>query len=361
MLLASDKPNVLLILMEGCGGLFVNAVDSLANPDITPRLNALAREGVLFSRCYGNSFRTDRGMVCALSGYPSFPDVSVMKLPGVVNRLPGIAASLKRAGYSTQFLYGGDINFTVTNGYLLATGYERTYGDTSFPMADRRTHDWGVTDHIAFRRLLEMTREAEKEHRPWHIGMLTLASHEPWRVPYNRIPGDKVANGIAYLDSCIGDFMDSFRKTPAWNNTLVVLLPDHGIGYGDVAECTDPRRNHIPLLFCGGAVKRSLVVDKLCNQSDLPATLLGQLRLPHDEFRFSRDILSRSYTHPTAVHTWSEGMLYADTTGYTVVNFVTRPHSVVADSPRPSASRLRDARAFLQTAYCALAGGPSVE
>ena len=70
-----------------------------------------------------------------------------MKLPGKAAALPGIARSLQQAGYATDFLYGGDINFTGTNGYLLATGYEKTYGDTSFSHAERQTHNWGVTDH----------------------------------------------------------------------------------------------------------------------------------------------------------------------------------------------------------------------
>ena len=68
--------NVLLIIMEGCGGTLVNAVDPQADAAITPNLNRLAREGVFFSRCYANSFRTDRGTACALRGYPAFPDVS---------------------------------------------------------------------------------------------------------------------------------------------------------------------------------------------------------------------------------------------------------------------------------------------
>ena len=97
-----------------------------------------------------------------------------MKLPGKCGRLPSIAASLRRAGYATEFLYGGDINFTNTNGYLLSTGYERTYGETSFPASVRRTHDWGVTDRIAFDSLYARIVRYPTS-RPWHLGFLTLA------------------------------------------------------------------------------------------------------------------------------------------------------------------------------------------
>ncbi len=354
-LLRVRRPNVLLILMEGCGGTFVHAVDSLADPSVTPRLNGLAAEGVVFTQCYANSFRTDRGTVCALSGYPAFPDVSVMKLPSKCAHLPSIARSLAQAGYATDFLYGGDINFTNTNGYLLSTGYGRTAGDTSFPPELRRTHDWGVTDRFVFDRLLEELA-GRSGAQPWHTAVLTLASHEPWGVPYARIKGDTVANAMAYLDDCIGRFVDRFRETPQWANTLVVILPDHGIGYPEGIAAGDPRRAHIPMIWTGGAVRGHRVVDLLCNQTDLPATLLGQLGLPHDDFRFSRDVLSRTYTRPSAVHVWSEGIWYMDSTGYTSLNLLSKPQRVLEERPAPSAGRAAAANALLQTAYDDLGG-----
>ena len=349
-LLRISRPNVLIILMEGCGGTFVHAIDSLADPKVTPHLNRLAGEGVCFTQCYANSFRTDRGTVSALSGYPAFPDVSVMKLPGKAAALPGIARSLQQAGYATDFLYGGDINFTGTNGYLLATGYEKTYGDTSFSHAERQTHNWGVTDHIVFGRLLEMIK-AKPQNRPWHTALLTLASHEPWVVPYDRIKDDKVANAMAYLDHSLGQFIEAFKKLPQWQNTLVVILPDHGIGYPEGIRETDRRRSHIPMIWTGGAIKSPRQIEEICNQSDLPATLLGQLSLPHGDFKWSRDVLSATYTRPSAVHAWPEGIWWLDTTGFTAINILTKPAAIIADTPTPSAERQRAANAFLQTAY----------
>lgn len=349
-LLRMQRPNVLLVLMEGCGGTFVHAVDGEADPAVTPRLNRLAEEGVLFTECYANSFRTDRGTVSTLSGYPAFPDVSVMKLPAKCGALPSIARSLRRAGYTTEFLYGGDINFTNTNGYLLATGYERTFGDTSFPASARRTHDWGVTDAIAFDSLYARIMRYP-DGRPWHLGFLTLASHEPWKVPYGRIADDEKANAMAYLDDCIGRFIDRFRRTPQWENTLIIFLPDHGIIYPEGIDDSDERKSHIPLIWTGGAVKKARKIDLICNQSDLAATLLGQLGLPHDDFRFSRDVMSRSYVHPSAVHVWSEGIYYKDATGISAVNLLAKPAGIFREWPTPSPQRVKAAKAFLQTCY----------
>lgn len=351
-LLRTDRPNVLLILMEGCGGTFVHAVDSLSDARITPHLNRLAAEGVVFTQAYANSFRTDRGMVCTLSGCPSFPDLSVMKVPTLCEKQPSIAASLRKAGYTTSFLYGGDINFTNTHGYLQSTGYERIDGEEAFPASVRRTHNWGVTDRITFDTLYQrIVHEYPPTGKPWHIGFLTLASHEPWGVPYDRIKGDPIANSMAYLDDCIGQFVEKLRRTPQWANTLIILLPDHGIGYPEGITDTDERKSHIPIILTGGAVKEPRRIDKICNQTDLAATLLGQLGLPHGEFRLSRDVLSTTYTHPSAVHTWQEGIYYKDASGISVVNLLTSPTSTFRESPHPSARRINAAKALLQTSY----------
>ena len=75
-------------------------------------------------------------------------------------------------------------------------------------------------------------------------------------------------------------------------------------------------RNKIPMVWAGGAVKAPRKITQLCNQTDLAATLLAQLRLPHDQFRWSRDVLSASYRYPFAVHNYNNGFSLADSTGF---------------------------------------------
>lgn len=351
-LLRVRRPNVLIILMEGCGAQFVASLGGASG--ITPCLDSLCRTGVCFTQCYANSFRTDRGTVCTLSGYPSFPDVSVMKLPAKSRTLPSIAASLKGVGYRTEFLYGGDKNFTNMNSYLLATGYDRVYGDEDFPSSQRHTHNWGVTDHLVFQRMLSLISAYPKD-KPWHTTLLTLASHEPWEVPYSRLKArGRIANAFAYLDHCISDFLAAFRKMPQWENTLVVLLPDHGVTWPNGMSEENTQKYHIPLIFTGGAIRGARQIGSLCNQSDLAATLLGQLGIAHSDFRFSRDVLSQTYTLPCAQHTWSEGFSYIDETGTTIIDLATG--RTLVDKPKASAARTARAKAFLQTAYKDLEG-----
>ena len=308
-LLNTQTPNIILILLEGCGGEFTEIG---GRKDVTPNLNRLANEGIYFTNCYGNSWRTDRGTVCAWSGYPSFPSMSVMKIPSKSRTMPNIAKTLREErGYNTFYLYGGDINFTNMRSYLISGGFEPWMWKEDYTSDEQKSAQWGVCDEITFKSLFDIS---QSQKSPFIIGFSTLSSHAPWDVPIKQFD-DEILNAMYYLDQCLGDFIQRFRQTKVWDNTLVILLPDHGIPYKDIDE-RHPLMNHIPMIWIGGAVKEARRIEQVCNQTDLPATLLGQLGLNHDDFTFSRDVLSKSYTQPFAINTYTEGFSVNDSAGY---------------------------------------------
>lgn len=343
--LNTKRPNILIILMEGFGGAFVEPLGGL--PDVTPHFNRLSKEGVFFTNCYANSFRTDRGTVCTFSGYLGLPTASVMKIPAKSRTLPAIAEGLSKAGYKTDFLYGGDINFTNMKSYLLSTGYQRLTANTDFSLAEQTSNAWGVNDDITFEYLYNQLRN-RKEEGPWHTAFLTLSSHEPFEVPYHRLE-DKIPNAFAYTDECLGKFIDRLKQTPAWKDLLVICLPDHGFYYPREGSNAMPRFYHIPLLWLGGAVKQPMQVDKIMNQTDLAATLLGQLGLEHTVFTFSRNVLGSDYKYPFAFYSFNNGFSFRDSTGVTV--FDNNSGSILFDEPEADESRLDKGKAILQTVY----------
>jgi phosphoglycerol transferase MdoB-like AlkP superfamily enzyme len=263
--------------------------------------------------------------------------------------LPGIANSLSKVGYRNTFLYGGDINFTNMKSYIFSGGYSSVIADTDFP-GEAKKHQWGVNDDIAFDSLASMVARQHKD-KSWHITYLTLSSHEPWIVPYNGIPDNEIANAFAFTDSCLGAFVEKMKKSEVWENLLIVCIPDHTVAcYPRNADRTDKRMTHIPLLMLGGAVKEPKRIETLCNQTDLAATLLAQLQLPTDEFKFSRNILSPAYSYPFAYHSFNNGIQFIDSTGFSMfdLNAGTLQKEEPADS---SQSRLKRAKAILQSTY----------
>ncbi len=340
-LLNTQRPNIIIILLEGCGGEFTEIG---GRTDITPNLNRLAHEGVYFTNCYGNTWRTDRGTVCTWSGFPSFPTMSVMKMPSKTRRLPNIAKTLRQErGYQTSYLYGGDINFTNMRSYLMSGGFQTLVWKKDYSREEQNSAQWGVRDDITCKTLLEMTQKAKE---PFLIGYSTLSSHEPWDVPVRKFEDEKL-NAFHYLDACIGDFVEALKKTEVWERTLVVMLPDHGIPYNGLDETT-PLKNHIPMIWVGGAVKAPIEIDKVCNQTDLAATLLGQLGLKHDNFRFSRDVLSETYREPFAINTYDDGYSVYDSTGFVNYDFI--GEKIVKSEGGQVPQLMEKAKAVLQAA-----------
>ena len=306
-LLTTLRPDIVIVLMESAGDIFEKTM---------PRLRRLKKEGIDFTACYGNTWRTDRGTVCTYSGYPSFPTSSVMKMPQKTNHLPGIAATLREVGYQTYYLYGGDINFTNMRSFLVTTGWERLQWKADYTNEEQNSAKWGVRDDITFNTLYEQIAaiDTSATHTRHLFGFSTLSSHEPWDVPLKKID-QPIPNAFYYLDTCIGHFIDRLKQLPQWDNLLIIFLPDHSIDYGPYTEALQVR-NKIPMVWAGGAVKAPRKITQLCNQTDLAATLLAQLRLPHDQFRWSRDVLSASYRYPFAVHNYNNGFSLADSTGF---------------------------------------------
>ena len=170
-LLNTKRPDILIILMEGFGATMVESLGGVKGA--SPNIDRLSKEGIWFTQCYANSFRTDRGTICTFSGYQSFPDLSVMKIPAKSRTLPSIAGKLVKEGYHTDFLYGGDINFTNMKSYLLESGYQKLTADTDFPMS-QHLNAWGVNDDITF----EIALIRQVEINIDYILMLVMKYHE---------------------------------------------------------------------------------------------------------------------------------------------------------------------------------------
>ena len=340
-LLTTNTPNIIVILLESCGGQFTEIG---GRTDITPNLNKMAKEGIYFANCHANSWRTDRGTLCTWSGYPSFPNTSVMKIPAKSRTLPNIARTLQQErGYSTHYLYGGDINFTNMRSYLVSGGFQDLTWKTDYTTDEQQTARWGVRDDITFQTLTQLTKTMKQ---PFLIGYSTLSSHSPWDVPIHHFD-DEVLNAFYYLDQCVGNFIQQLRHTELWNHTLIVMLPDHGIVHAGLDE-SNPLLNHIPMLWLGGVVKQPRRIEQVCNQTDLPATLLGQLGIAHDEYTFSRDVLSTTYKHPFAIHTYDDGYTIIDSTSFVNYDFIS--NRVVTTSGKDSDKLMQWAKAILQAA-----------
>ena len=282
-------PDILIVIMESFASDIMPSMGSYK--DVAVCLDSIAQQSILFTRFYANSFRTDRGMVSILSGYPAQPTTSIMRYPRKTSQLPSIARNLaKYKNYKTTYYYGGDADFCNMRSYLVSQGYQHIISDANFPIEDKLSK-WGVPDHILAARMMKDIKAQQNEKRPMLRILQTSSSHEPFEVPYHRLK-DKRLNAFAYTYSVMGAIVREYRKLPRWKNTLIVFVPDHVGGYKENLNDHDRSRYQIPLILAGGAISRPMKVGIIGSQHDIAATLLGQLGVEHREFTFSKNMMS---------------------------------------------------------------------
>lgn len=282
-------PDILIVIMESFANDIIPSMGSYK--DVAVCLDSIAQQSILFTRFYANSFRTDRGMVSILSGYPAQTTTSIMRYPRKTSQLPSIARNLaKYKNYKTTYYYGGDADFCNMRSYLVSQGYQHIISDANFPIEDKLSK-WGVPDHILAAKMMEDIKAQQNEKRPMLRILQTSSSHEPFEVPYHRLK-DKRLNAFAYTDSVMGAIVREYRKLPRWKNTLIVFVPDHVGGYKENLNDHDRSRYQIPLILAGGAISRPMKVGIIGSQHDIAATLLGQLGVEHREFTFSKNMMS---------------------------------------------------------------------
>ena len=344
-ILKKENPNVVLIILESFSSKVIKNLGGKWNA--APRLNELINEGVSFNNFYANGSRSDKGLVSILSGYPAQPTTSIMKIPNKTETLPSLFNTLNENDYKTYFYYGGDIDFANMRSYLLNTEAQRIISVEDFD-SKLNNSKWGVHDEYIFDIL---HKDVVNHKAPYFKVVFTLSSHDPFEVPMDPVFEGKdratqYLNSVYYTDSCLGKFFDQIKGTEAWDNTLFILVADHGSSRPGNSQNHDLDKFQIPMLWLGGVLNDSIkVVDKVSSQMDIPATLLNQLGISHNEFEFSKDLFSAE-SHEFAYYAYNDGFTFITDTSKVIFDNVAKE---LIYSEGNINQDLEKGKAFLQT------------
>ncbi|WP_439182872.1 LTA synthase family protein [Carboxylicivirga taeanensis] len=343
-LLNDEQPNVVVILLESFAA---HVIESLGGAPVTPQFNDLVSQGVLFTDIYAAANRSDKGLVAALAGYQVLPSYSIIRFPEKTSSLPFLPQKLKQAGYNDlSYLYGGDIKFKNMNSFVKQAGFDEVISIDDFPM-EYQGKKWGVHDQYVFDRLLD---EMETSKAPYFKFFFTLSSHEPFLVPMERKHKDDYHNSIAYTDQCLGQFFDEVKQRGLWDNTLFILIADHGVSGPQKLSVEQPNFFHIPMLWTGGALAvKDTTINKIGSQTDMAKTLLSQLNIKAEDMLFSKNILDEA-SHSFAFYVIpSHGMALVEEDKYQAYDNSLKKF-VRTDGLTSEADSLK-AKAYLQVLY----------
>jgi phosphoglycerol transferase MdoB-like AlkP superfamily enzyme len=295
-ILTSDRPNIVIILLESFTADIVGAMGG--DSGVTPFLDSLIAQGLLFDSIYSSGFRTDQGIVSVLNGWPATPFHSIMRSVEKCRKLPSLSKSLDSLNYTTSFYYGGESNFSNMNAFLLEQGFSKLVDQRDFD-DDVPRGQWGVYDREV---LLRQSAELDGEQQPFLSVLMTLSNHEPFDVPGPPVfEGDsapaRFRNAAHYTDESLRTFFADASKKSWYRNTLFILAADHAHELPRGRYVLYPEGRHIPLLFYGPVLSDAVTGTRcgtIGGHHDIAATLLPQLGIPADAFKWSKNLLAPS-------------------------------------------------------------------
>ena len=274
------QPNIVFITFESLSSDYLGIYGNKEN--LTPRLDALSKESLWFSKVYATGTRTVRGLEAITLAIPPTPGQSI------VRRLDNqdlftIGSVLNSQGYVSHFLYGGYGYFDNMNEFFSVNGYSIT--DRSDIPKDKIVMEnaWGVSDEDIFSQALEKMDQDYSQGKKSFQMIMTTSNHRPFTYPEGRIdipsPGDR-AGAVKYTDWAIGNFIDQAKTKPWFKDTIFVIVADH---QADSAGKTEVpiQRYHIPVLVYGPEWIKAGKVDRLMSQIDVAPTVLGLLNFSY--------------------------------------------------------------------------------
>ena len=304
--LKSTRPNILIVLLESFTQNVINK--KFEGIEITEQTNKMIQKGIYFKNAYSNGDRTDKGIVSVLSGYPALAQNSIMMFPNKVPTLPSIVKNVSSLGYKSAFYYGGDINFAGMKAYLLSAGFNTIVDKADFDPTSYNAK-WGVHDHILFDYYID---HLSLQDTPFIHCILSLSSHPPYDIPtkdlWTRETEEKqFLNTIHYTDQSLGLLMKELKKSSLWENLLVVLVADHGGRFPGGMSYEAPEKYKILMHLTGGAVSQDSIIESVVLQSNLATTLLHQMNIYDNHYKFCQDVFSQQY-QPFAFYAFNNGI-----------------------------------------------------
>lgn len=279
------KKNIVVILMESY------CTDLLEMDDRTPFIKNLITKSVYFKNTYSAGIHTMNGIHATLFSYPALLNQHPLKS---IKSFYGMPKALIDNGYSTIYFTTHDDQFDNVAGFIIANGIENVYAQKDYPTSEVRSN-LGVVDDYMFRYAVnKLSEHSRNNNKPFFATILTASNHQPYIIPEYFTPkeGDMRKKIVEYSDWAISVFFEEAKKEDWYNNTLFVLLGDHGSPAGINLYDVSLLYHQIPfIIYEPGKEAESKVMPDIAGQIDVFPTIMGWLNLPYRNETFGIDLM----------------------------------------------------------------------
>jgi phosphoglycerol transferase MdoB-like AlkP superfamily enzyme len=348
-ILKIERPNIVVILLESWSA---DLIESLGGePGITPNFRELEKDGLLFTNIYASANRSQHAMSSLFGGLPGMPVTTITNHPDKYYAVPSLVKKMDSIGYHTSFYFGGELNYGNILSYLRYNEFDEIVEgkdiNEGFFKGKLGYHDTDVMPWYV--------EQLSRYEQPFFSTLFTQSSHSPYDYPkiFEEIEWPAIekqyVNSGYYTDIAIGMFMEKAKQQEWYDSTLFVFVADHSHATYKNHRMESFDHHKIPMLIYGEPLQdslRGMTFDKICGNTDLPATILAQLGMKHDEFIWSKDVFGKCYK-PFAFFELNNGLGWKTPEG----EFVYSNTGIYIKNTLPEAVRdsvVKDGKAYMQ-------------
>lgn len=356
--------NIVLISVESLSAEYLGSFGS--KKGLTPELDKIAAEGMLFDHFFATGTRTVRGLDALSLGTPPIPGQAIVHRPNN-DHLATIGELLRERDFSTLWIYGGYGYFDNMNTYFRGNDYrviDRTDFDAKTIAAE---NVWGVADESLFDNALTVLDKNQASGKPFFAHIMTTSNHRPFTFPANRVdlPQGSRDGAVKYTDYALGRFIEQAKAKPWFKDTLFVIVADHCASAAGKTKLP-VNRYHIPLIFYAPDMLKPGHYSRIASQIDVAPTLLDLLGVEGDHLFFGQSLFEAEAGNQPArafISNYQELGYYKDNTLIVlspkrkVESFKIDPVTYEATPAGTDAKLLQEAIAYYQTASVAFKQG----
>jgi phosphoglycerol transferase MdoB-like AlkP superfamily enzyme len=167
---------------------------------------------------------------------------------------------------------------------------------------------WGVSDEDLFNQSVKELNLLAKSGKPFYAVIQTLSNHTPFSLP-DPLPVKKVEGlgqvsehltAMRYSDWALGKFFRDIEHSPIMDNTLFIVVGDHGFGSKKIHSAVDLGRFRVPMLIIAPDIQHYFghYNDRVASQVDLVPTAMALLGQPFQHQCWGRDLLGLKKDDP---------------------------------------------------------------
>ncbi|WP_310557298.1 sulfatase-like hydrolase/transferase [Flavobacterium sp.] len=302
-----NKQNIVIFILESYGREYVGSFNKgLEIPNYkgyTPFIDSLAQHSMIYTNAYCNGSKSIHGMSSILAGIPSFKDAFTSS-PFANQKIESLVSTLKSDGYDTSFFHGAPNGSMGFLGFGNILGFNHYYGKTEFNNDKEHDGFWGIWDEPFF-QYMKSTLDAKKQ--PFMATLFSLSSHNPYIVPEKykgKFPKGnlEIHQCVAYTDYSLKQFFKQAKKEKWYDNTIFVMVADHG-NYVYYEEFMKPiNRFAVPILIFKPNSNLKGVDTNFAQQIDIYPTILDMIGYQKPFRSWGRSLLGDKQVKPFAIN-----------------------------------------------------------